>query len=1370
MAYTKKIKAGLVPVSTEEFIGDAGTLFYDPDVGDLYLSDGVTPGGTLLSSGGGGGAGPRGYTGSIGYTGSQGASGTNGYTGSRGDAGYVGSAGATGASGIQGTTGYAGSAGAAGPAGATGPAGSVGYTGSAGTAGANGNTGATGSLGYTGSAGAGYTGSAGANGSNGTTGYTGSVGSVGPAGSLGATGANGGVGATGLTGNVGATGVQGATGIGATGPTGATGAKGDTGAQGVSVTLQGTKATIADLPLTGNPGDGWIVTTGDGGSHLNGSLWFWNVVDQVWNDIGPIVGPQGDLGAQGNTGATGLSGDTGATGPQGDIGATGPMGDIGATGMPGDMGATGMPGDTGATGISFIWRSEWNGSYYVPNDVVSYQGSSYICIVDNADTPPTNTNYWQLVAQKGADGGNANTGNFVFTNDELSVSDNGNVTVVTNGNTWTLGTNGTLTLPQTNMTASPAPISLPGITFTDGSLQTTAFKGWAIDASNGLNPLTDNLQDIGTPTQRVRHIYVGPGSVTIGNSIISESTTGKLVLPGVTRATTLFADEVEDEGDQTYSFSTNPFLLDAYTFGVSTGNITADPSYSPAEYDSNGINGDGYINDISVYTPGVWTQAIADYNRNNDMYGYIGSNIQEQPFNPSNWVQIPFRVRAKANDVEYEFNTGGGGSGAELTSGDNNFTLSNSQNGRLTLSIDSDDKALFQINEDNDLLIDSLNGDVIISANDSTEYRFGSNGTLTLPSGGDIKDSNGNSVLGAGAGTGNISFDSSGNSAGIYNNQGGEVIISNFSFITDEAETAYVRIPAGDSSNALQIVQEQGSVEIHSINKIWEFSSNGALRLPEGGDILDSNGASVLGGGGTSVAGLTGNTSFTPGSSGDTAYELDINNQIKLRTTYSGNLGPGIGLGNGAGQNAATGVIAIGNNDVGLNGKQGGVYIGFQAGWNDSEQPQGEYAIAIGARASRNIARDNTIVLNATGDVLDAQATDGLYIKPIREEVENTAKALYYDTATGEVTYADPTSAGGSSTVARQDTPPSASNGTLWFNTLEGRLYIKYSNAWVDAAPLVMPAPEQNPDFTSITFPDATVQTTAFTGNKLVNGVHELVLNTNGDLLSANDIIATPDGRFIKDCGGSTSTTSMRWNRVPTDTEVELIRVYTGNEATPDDIERAKISLEWQTATESGLSITAFDYTDGSDEYKWDFTGIGDLVVPGDIRTTNPLGIFSENGAQSSGLDITGGAGSIVYATTDVIIRSDNNGTPKDWTFGSNGRLTLPGAVANSTVAKTGGGIGTETAIDLTKTVNKLTDGVYTLADGVEGQIMYLVRQTGASYNTVTVMVANARISGAVYTAIAHAPFQGSSGVTQFDMDTLIFTDGAWQANSGAWD
>jgi hypothetical protein len=98
------------------------------------------------------------------------------------------------------------------------------------------------------------------------------------------------------------------------------------------------------------------------------------------------------------------------------------------------------------------------------------------------------------------------------------------------------------------------------------------------------------------------------------------------------------------------------------------------------------------------------------------------------------------------------------------------------------------------------------------------------------------------------------------------------------------------------------------------------------------------------------------------------------------------------------------------------------------------------------------------------------------------------------------------------------------------------------------------------------------------------------------------------------------------------------------------------------------------------------------------------------------------------------------------------------------------------TALDLTKTINKLADGAYTLANGVEGQIMYLVTQTGASILGTQVLVANGRIlnssgaaSATVFTNTIYYPFQTQHGAATSNVATLIFTDGAWQTSNGEW-
>jgi hypothetical protein len=273
----------------------------------------------------------------------------------------------------------------------------------------------------------------------------GTPGPQGPQGEQGIQGITGLQGPQGIQGNVGPTGAQGIQGnVGPTGPQGIQGIKGDRGDQGISVTLVGNVDVSSNLPITGNVGEAYIVTT-------IGNLFFWNDSITAWADIGPIVGPRGDkgdTGEQGIQGNVGLQGDTGPTGPtgpmgpqgeQGTPGATGPQGEQGIQGDPGPQGEQGVAGETGAqgetgpegpqgdpgpAGADALWN--WQGAYdagpmYQEGDIVTYQGSTYRRNgVGNSvvGIAPPDTEYWEIVSAKG-DQGEPGIGNFIFNGNDL---------------------------------------------------------------------------------------------------------------------------------------------------------------------------------------------------------------------------------------------------------------------------------------------------------------------------------------------------------------------------------------------------------------------------------------------------------------------------------------------------------------------------------------------------------------------------------------------------------------------------------------------------------------------------------------------------------------------------------------------------------------------------------------------------------------------------------------------------------------------------------------------------------------------------------------------------------------------------------------
>nr|DAW57868.1 MAG TPA: collagen triple helix repeat protein [Caudoviricetes sp.] len=163
---------------------------------------------------------------------------------------------------------------------------------------------------------------------------------------------------------IGPQGVQGPKGdkgdVGPQGPQGPQGEKGEQGNDGTSLNILGTKESEADLPLSAEKNDAYLI---------NGEMWVFDGTN--WNNAGKIQGPQGPqgpIGPQGPKGDPGPQGVKGDPGKKGEQGAQGLKGDTGPQGEQGPVGPKGEQGDTGARGITFTPVVDSKGNISWSND------------------------------------------------------------------------------------------------------------------------------------------------------------------------------------------------------------------------------------------------------------------------------------------------------------------------------------------------------------------------------------------------------------------------------------------------------------------------------------------------------------------------------------------------------------------------------------------------------------------------------------------------------------------------------------------------------------------------------------------------------------------------------------------------------------------------------------------------------------------------------------------------------------------------------------------------------------------------------------------------------------------------------------------
>ncbi len=168
--------------------------------------------------------------------------------------------------------------------------------------------------------------------------------------------------------------------------------------------------------------------------------------------------------------------------------------------------------------------------------------------------------------------------------------------------------------------------------------------------------------------------------------------------------------------------------------------------------------------------------------------------------------------------------------------------------------------------------------------------------------------------------------------------------------------------------------------------------------------------------------------------------------------------------------------------------------------------------------------------------------------------------------------------------------------------------------------------------------------------------------------------------------------------------------------------------------------------------------GLGAVTEITVTNSPNPAWVTGTSGLALTDVDFTVSFDGSGNAT--VVVNSSGNGHSVSETF------SLPATSVGATAP-------TPTALDLTKSIQKLADGVYSLADGVEGQVIHLVPSPSTTLVTnAVVVVAHARSDAGQFTNGSLYPFSYWVGTEQVftSMCTLIFTDEHWQQTGGGWD
>lgn len=162
--------------------------------------------------------------------------------------------------------------------------------------------------------------------------------------------------------------------------------------------------------------------------------------------------------------------------------------------------------------IKFKWQGAYNGATaYTVDDVVSYNGSSYICILASTGNLPTNATYWEQMSSAGTNGTDGtDLGTTLTTQGDIVYRDASGLARLGAGTSGqVLQTNGTGANPSwvdasSGKVLQTARATQSSVLSTTATHSNTLYNGGSMGVSDGIQIASLTM----TPLSTTSHIYV----------------------------------------------------------------------------------------------------------------------------------------------------------------------------------------------------------------------------------------------------------------------------------------------------------------------------------------------------------------------------------------------------------------------------------------------------------------------------------------------------------------------------------------------------------------------------------------------------------------------------------------------------------------------------------------------------------------------------------------------------------------------------------------------------------------------------------------------------------------------------------------------